>query len=271
MEDCCDGDPRLETKDPVPKGVGRSAKAGAGLFGAQAGEKESALDRLLEERVPEKVQRALDAAFEKAFLLIFEKGAGVIERTYRKDALRDEYKVNLYAHGIRRDRRSLRAFSRGARKAGRKNLVISGAAGVGMGLLGIGLPDVAVFTGMVLRCVYEIALRYGFEYESEREKYFILLLIEGAVSHGDQLTGIDRRLEAYSLAPGLPEGYSFREQVAKTSGMLSKELLYMKFLQGVPIVGAVGGAYDFAYMRNISEYAGIKYQKRFLQGYNFQG
>ena len=38
----------------------------------------------------------------------------------------------------------------------------------------------------------------------------------------------------------------------------------MKFLQGLPIVGAVGGAYDVIYMKNISEYAQMKYRKRFL-------
>ena len=41
-------------------------------------------------------------------------------------------------------------------------------------------------------------------------------------------------------------------------------LLYMKFLQSIPIVGAVGGAYDFVYMKQINEYARIKYHKRFL-------
>jgi len=227
--------------------------------------KESALNQLLAEKVPEKLQHTLDAAFEKAFLLIFEKGTGIIEKTYSKDALKDEYKVSLYADELHRSRKSLRAFSKSAGKAGRKNLVLSGAAGIGMGLLGIGLPDIPVFTGMILKCVYETALRYGFDYDSEREKYFILLLIEGAVSYGDHLAEVDGKLEDYSLSPRLPEGYSPQEQIAKTSGMLSKELLYMKFLQGIPLVGVVGGAYDIAYMKQISEYANIKYQKRFLQ------
>ena len=45
---------------------------------------------------------------------------------------------------------------------------------------------------------------------------------------------------------------------------LSKELLYMKFLQGLPVVGAVGGIYDAVYMKRITEYANLKYKKRFL-------
>ena len=49
-----------------------------------------------------------------------------------------------------------------------------------------------------------------------------------------------------------------------TAAGLSKELLYMKFLQGIPIVGAVGGFYDAFYMKSITKYANIKYRKRFL-------
>ena len=38
----------------------------------------------------------------------------------------------------------------------------------------------------------------------------------------------------------------------------------MKFLQGIPVVGAVGGLYDAVYMKRINEYANLKYKKRFL-------
>ncbi|MBQ8597143.1 MAG: EcsC family protein, partial [Lachnospiraceae bacterium] len=43
----------------------------------------------------------------------------------------------------------------------------------------------------------------------------------------------------------------------------SKELLYMKFLQGIPIVGAAGGAYDVIYMKQVVKYAEMKYRRRF--------
>ena len=53
--------------------------------------KETALNRLLAEKVPEKLQHTLDIAFEKAFHLIFEKGTGIIEKTYQKDKLGNLY------------------------------------------------------------------------------------------------------------------------------------------------------------------------------------
>ena len=54
--------------------------------------KETALNRLLAEKVPEKLQHTLDIAFEKAFHLIFEKGTGIIEKTYQKDKLKKSLK-----------------------------------------------------------------------------------------------------------------------------------------------------------------------------------
>lgn len=51
--------------------------------------------------------------------------------------------------------------------------------------------------------------------------------------------------------------------IRQAAGGLSKELLYMKFLQGVPLVGAVGGAYDAVYMKRIMAYAELKYRRRF--------
>lgn len=233
--------------------------------------KETVLNQMLAQKVPEKLQHTLDSAFEKAFLLIFEKGTGIIEKTYRKEDLKNKHKINLYADELYQNRKSLRVFSKNAAMAGVKNQVISGAAGMGMGFLGIGLPDIPVFTAMILKCIYEIALHYGFEYDSDAEKYFILLVIEGAVSYGEHLMEIDQRLEDFIRAPQLLQNYQPREQIAKTSGMLSKELLYMKFLQGIPVVGVVGGAYDVIYMKQICAYAKMKYQKRFLYTYKIHG
>jgi len=252
-------------KTPLEKEWDSLCKKEQAFLARGRSKKGPALNRLLADKAPEKLRHALDAAFEKAFLLIFEKGTGLIEKTYSRESLEQAYKINFYADELRGDRKSLRAFSKGADRTGAFHLLLSGGAGVGMGLLGIGLPDVPLFTGMVLKCVYEIALQYGFEYDSEPERYFILLLIEGAVSRGDRLMEADRKIEAYSLVPGLPEGCPLAGQAAATGAALSEALLNLKFLQGIPIVGAVGGAGDAVYMKRISEYANIKYRKRFLR------
>ena len=78
------------------------------------------------------------------------------------------------------------------------------------------------------------------------------------------MQAIDKYIDEYILDTKVPEDYNEQKQIEKAAAGLSKELLYMKFLQGIPIVGAVGGAYDVVYLKQITEYANLKYKKRFL-------
>lgn len=230
--------------------------------------KESAINRVLADKIPDKLQSSINTAFSKAFSLIFDKGTPIIEMTYKKDELEKDFQIDLFSARLRGTKKSLKKLSSKADIAGGVNLAVSGASGIGMGLLGMGLPDIPVFTAMILRCVYEVAIRYGFDYETEEEKYFILLLIEGAVSYSSHLEEINKKIDDFIRDPKLPANYIRSQQIFRTSSMLSTELLYMKFLQGVPIVGAVGGAYDIKYMNSISQYSRMKYKKRFLLNFN---
>jgi len=134
-----------------------------------------------------------------------------------------------------------------------------------MGILGVGLPDIPVFTAMILKSIYEIAMHYGYSYETEEEQYFILLLIQGAVTHGEDMLVIDKEINQYISSSIWLQEKTKEEMIHQTAGCLSKELLYMKFLQGIPVVGAVGGAYDVVYLKQITEYANLKYERRFLE------
>lgn len=226
---------------------------------------ESKLNQLLENKVPENLQKTLDTAFVKAFQTIFEKGTGVIEKTYKKEQLQKKYQVNAYAEQVLGDRKSLKAFSKKASGAGKVNLLLSGVSGIGLGVLGIGIPDIVLFTGLLLKSVYEIALHYGFDYQSREEKHFILLLVQGAVAHGEDLKRINAELNLYMDTGAYSREVWLNKSIEAAAGCLSKELLYMKFLQGIPIVGAAGGAYDVIYMKQVVKYAELKYRRRFYQ------
>jgi len=41
-------------------------------------------------------------------------------------------------------------------------------------------------------------------------------------------------------------------------------MLCLKFIQGLPVVGAIGGAANVIYDKKILNYAELKYQKRYL-------
>lgn len=229
-------------------------------------QKESFLNQKLEQHVPEKLQETLNIAFEKAFTLIFDKGTGVIEKTYKKEDLERIHKVNAYAMSLKEDTKSFRAFSRLSGSTGLTNLLLSGVEGIGLGIAGVGIPDIPLFTAMVLKSIYQTALTYGFSYETEEERYFILKLIETSLLTGSYAKESDMEVNYFIQYGTLPKDYDRKKQISKTAQVLSSELLYMKFLQGVPIVGAVGGAYDAVYLQQIIRYANIKYRKRFLTG-----
>ena len=234
------------------------------FLSARENQKESFINQKLEEKVPTKLQETLDKAFAKAFGLIFEKGTGVIEKTFRPEEMKKDFKIKEFTNEVRQTRKSLKAFGKKAEATGNINLAVSGLAGVGMGILGVGIPDIPVFTGLIMKSIYEIALSYGFSYDTKEERRFILLLILGAVSCGEEMLVVDEQIDQYIESESLPYNYDESVQIARTAAGLSKELLYMKFLQGIPVVGAVGGIYDAVYMKRITEYANIKYKKRFL-------
>ena len=232
----------------------------------QLNKDDSKLNKLLENKVPSGLQKTLDGAFAKAFHIVFEKGTDFIEKTYKKDEMEKDYKINAYAATIKESKKTLKSFSKKASGAGNANLLLSGVSGIGMGVLGVGMPDIVVFTSLMLRSMYEIALSYGFDYKSPEEKQFILLLIQGAVSHDTKLLKVNDALNYYMEHGTFASVVSLEECIKETAACLSKELLYMKFLQGIPVVGAVGGAYDVVYMKQINKFAELKYRRRFFAG-----
>lgn len=265
-------------------------------------QKEPLLNRKLERFVPEKLEDTLNLAFYKAFELIFNRGTSIIEKTYRKEDMENTYKVNAYAAGLKESRKTMKAFSREAGKNKVRNLAAAGAGGIGLGALGIGLPDIPLFTGMVLKSIYETAISYGFSYDTAEEQCYILKLISTALSRGDAAESGNRSLDAMgrlirtgtplsetalsgtplsgtfsgqdglAALPGGPESHDTASLctslMQQASHALSSELLYMKFLQGIPIAGIIGGMYDAVYLKRIADYADMKYKRRFLEKSN---
>ena len=256
--------PLFHRKSPIEKEWELLLKREERFLKKQEQKKENILTMKLAEKIPAKLQETLNGAFYKAFQLIFAKGTAVIEKTYRADERKKNFQINDYADDMRQSRKSLRAFGKQASAAGAGNTLLSGAAGISMGLMGVGIPDIPVFSSLLLKNIYEISLSYGYDYKLPQEQYFILLLIEAAVSYGQQCRSINEEIDRYIRWDSLPEVEDLTPQIKRTADALSKELLYMKFLQGIPVVGAVGGACDALTMSHVSDYAKLKYQRRLL-------
>lgn len=221
------------------------------------------INEKLDPKIPPALRDTLNTAFNKAFEIIFDKGVGVIEKTFSRERYEMDYKVNEYALGLKDDKKRLKKFGKKAGRAKKINLAVSCASGIGLGAVGVGIPDIPIFTASVFKSVYETALSFGCSYDSPEERIFILRLIEIAMKQGVDFAEDNTALNKLIDAGQLPEE-DMDEQKKRTAQSMTDAMIYMKFLQGMFIVGAVGGAWDVVYMNRITDYAILKYKRRFL-------
>lgn len=219
----------------------------------------------IERKIPDKFLAMYDAAFYKAFLLIFEKGTNVIEKTFSKEDAALEFRVNHFRMEQSPTRKSLKKLEKAGKRKNLANSCITALEGTGLGLLGIGLPDIPIFLGMILKGLYETATSYGFDYDRQEEKVFILRLIAAGLAEGGEKREMDERMEDWAEAVRNGDAECcFEEEVRGASAALSKGMLTAKFIQGLPVVGAIGGAVNLAVYRKILSFAALKYKKRYL-------
>lgn len=219
----------------------------------------------LESRIPEKVYAGLEAAFCKGFGLIFDRGRAVIEKGYNKEELRADHSIRDYAVEVKGGRKELRRLHKSARQADLANLAATTVEGVGLGALGVGMPDIVLFLGTLLKGVYETALNYGFDYESRQEQLFILKMMETALSTGEAWAAGNAELNDMLVWETVDiTDAEFRQQLKDTSSAFAMDMLVLKFIQGLPVVGIIGGAANPVYYSRVMKYVRLKYRKRYL-------
>lgn len=224
------------------------------------------------QKVPPKVCTLLEKAFEKAFCLVFLNGAQVIEKTFDKEGAGLDYEAGNFVVDKAGSRKSIRRLDKRARKDNLLNNAATTVSGLGLGFLGLGLPDIPLLVGTLLKGVYEIALGYGFDYTTQEEQIYILRLICTALADGSVKEDCNRRLEELAWSSAA-EGHravpavetALDQEIAAASKILSDALLVEKFVQGLPIVGVVGGFVNLAVYTRVSALAGVKYKIRYLK------
>lgn len=220
----------------------------------------------LEQKVPEKIRTGLESGFRKGFTIVFTSGRPIIEKSYRKEELKANHAVHDYAMQMKGGRKEWRQLRREAKQANWLNLAATTAEGMGLGVLGIGLPDIILFLGMLLRGIYETALHYGFDYEDRWEQLLILKMMTTALSTGEEWEYHHSKLEAL-LKEEVQQvsEQAFADQIDQTASVFAVELMALKFIQGLPVVGIVGGAANPVYYARVLKYVRCQYEKRYLQ------
>lgn len=220
----------------------------------------------LEEKIPDKVMWGLQKMFLKAFALVFEKGDTIIEKTYDKEAVAKDFQIKDYAVGLKGGRREIRNLNRDAAKGNAVSTLLTTAEGIVLGAFGIGLPDIVIWVGFLLRGVYETAMKYGFGYETPEEKMFILKMLEAAMVTGENWAGLNKEINICieQAVQVMPTEEEVKRQMEKTADAFATDMLVTKFIQGMPIVGIIGGAMNPVYYRRVMAYVQLKYRKRYL-------
>lgn len=241
----------------------------------------------LEDKVPDKVYENLQKAFCKAFELVFEKGTVVIEKSYQKEEIQDDHKIQNFAFELKANQKSLKKLRKAAGTSRLINTAFTTVEGIGLGAFGIGLPDIVLFISVLLRGIYEMSLRYGFDYDTAEERLFILKLMEAAMLREDEWVSanhsVDRMLfsfvekvagESENGRQEMPEEAGqildgeelsvLREQIRRTADIFAVDMLLLKFVQGLPVAGIIGGAGNPLYYNKVMKYVEVKYRKRYL-------
>lgn len=218
----------------------------------------------VEDKIPDDLMEKLETAFYKGFKAVFEKGMGIIDKTYDKENRSMDFRA--YKAIIDKDNEALIHLRKRLNKSLKRDLAFTAVEGTGLGILGIGLPDIPVFICVVLRSIYKIASTYGFDYSNDIEKCYILKLITGAMTRGEERERTDkqiRRME-YLIDNNIYESDLDRE-VKRTAGVMANELLTFKFIQGMPVAGVVGGYINVKVLNRIVIYSHLKYERRCLE------
>ncbi len=251
----------------------RNNRAESKILGAKKGFVQKTFEpgaEYVKNKIPKKLYNTLVNVFEKAFHLIFEKGTDYIEKTYNKNELEAKHISNDYMVSKAKTYRAYTDLFRGAKKTKRVGKLVSLVEGGGLGLLGIGIPDIPIFTALLLKGIYEISLNYGFDYHKFEEKLYILKLIQVALDDQDKRKkNIELDQFSYHVEKSIWSG-SLESEIKGAASALAEEMLLAKFIQGMPLVGVSGAIFNYSTYKKIMDFAAIKYQKRYLEKKAFQ-
>ncbi|WP_352400278.1 EcsC family protein [Anaerotignum sp.] len=228
------------------------------------------MKKSVEEKIPEKLVDTIEEGFNKGFHFIFSKGIGVIEKTFKEDELALEFAVNDYRVEQRPNSKSLSHMDKGIKRGHRMNACTTMVEGVGLGAIGVGIPDIPLFLGMILKGIYETAIGYGYDYKEEKEQILILRMITAALSQGESKRKADENVEKWMESMSQKDELvsittSIETEIHIASKALSDAMLIYKFLQGFIVIGMVGGISNPLIYQKVMKYVTGKYKKRYIK------
>ncbi len=218
----------------------------------------------IKEKVPTKLEQTLEKAFLKAFDIVFIKGTNLIEKSYSKEKILNEYLKNDEKTLKYNDRKSLKYINSKSNSKANINIAFSTFKGAGFGILGIGPMDIPLFLSQILKSIYEISISFGYDYTQEKEKIFILKIIYTSLLEDNRIISNNIILDKMIRNDNEYKQYHLEDEIKNVSNILCTKLLVSKFVQGLPLIGVAGGVYDGIFLDKILKFAKLKYYHRYL-------
>ena len=220
----------------------------------------------LEGKIPDKLEETLRKAFVSAFKAVFRGGKTLIDKTYNSEALEAEHRAMLDEIAEKGDRPLLQKLRYSGKKRHLKAMGMATTEGVGLGLLGIGIPDVPILIANLIRICSMSAKSHGIDVDQESEQLYMLLLIELVAQPTMAREAVNEKLN--HLAQVIEQGENIQinlnTQMTQTAEALATAMLFSHFVMGLPIVGVAGGLYNTVIVSQLHQLAEMKYQMRLL-------
>ncbi|MBL6988756.1 MAG: EcsC family protein [Bacteriovoracaceae bacterium] len=125
-------------------------------------------------------------------------------------------------------------------------------------LLAVDVPAIIV---LALRTIYKIGLCYGFEPTTVEDEEFVLMIL--ATSGANTMS---EKIAALTLIKGVEKKIAKDLAVQKLANQLTTNMAKRKFLQIVPVVGAVvGGGINGMFMKDVGLAAQRSFQNKWLE------
>lgn len=221
----------------------------------------------IEDKIPEKLEDTLNKAFTAAFKMVFQEGKVLIKKTYNEETLKSEYADKRVGVQTKGDRSLIKKLRRPAEKRYFKSLGVAATEGVGLGLLGIGLPDIPILIGNMIRTCTVSAQSHGLDTDRKDEQVYMLMMIRLAAMPVEERTAVNRQLDALgdAIDSGKEIFLDLETEMKETSERLSMTLLFSRFVMGLPVVGVAGGLYNPVIVSQLHQLAEVKYEARLLK------
>ena len=216
----------------------------------------------IEDKIPEKLE-----AFTAAFKMVFQEGKVLIKKTYNEETLKSEYADKRVGVQTKGDRSLIKKLRRPAEKRYFKSLGVAATEGVGLGLLGIGLPDIPILIGNMIRTCTVSAHSHGLDTDRKDEQVYMLMMIRLAAMPVEERVAVNRQLDALgdAIDSGKEIFLDLEAEMQETSERLSMTLLFSRFVMGLPVVGVAGGLYNPVIVSQLHQLAEVKYEARLLK------